>query len=82
MSAQMRELLKAMGQKDVPEAVFILEINPEHPVVKGLDAAEDNGLIDDISHLLYEQALLLEGASLKDPAEFNARLNRVMAKVF
>ncbi len=79
-SAQMREMLKAMGQKDLPDATFILEVNPEHPVVKGLADASDEEMVDDVSHLLFEQALLLEGVDLKDPVAFAARLNRVSAK--
>ena len=79
-SAQMREMLKAMGQKDLPEATFILEVNPDHPVVKGLADAADEEMVDDVSHLLFEQALLLEGVNLKDPVAFAARLNRVSAK--
>jgi molecular chaperone HtpG len=79
-SAQMRQMLKAMGQTDVPEATFILEVNPDHPVVKGLADAGDKELTEDVAFLLYEQALLLEGVELKDPAAFAARLNRVTAK--
>ena len=81
-SAQMRQMLKAMGQKDIPESAFILEINPDHPVVKGVGGASDEELADDVAHLLYEQALLVEGVVLKDPVGFAARVNRVAAKAF
>jgi molecular chaperone HtpG len=79
-SAQMRQMLQAMGQKDIPEATFILEVNPDHAVVKGLADAGDEQLAEDISHLLFEQALLVEGVALKDPVAFAERLNRVAAK--
>jgi molecular chaperone HtpG len=79
-SAQMRQMLQAMGQKDIPEATFILEVNPDHAVVKGLADAGDEQLAEDISHLLFEQALLVEGVALKDPVAFSERLNRVAAK--
>ncbi len=79
-SAQMRQMLKAMGQKDIPEATFILEVNPDHPVVKGLAEEKDKELLEDVAYLLYEQALLVEGVELKDPVAFAARLNRVAAK--
>jgi molecular chaperone HtpG len=79
-SAQMRQMLKAMGQTDIPEATFILEVNPDHPVVKGLADAGDKEITEDVAFLLYDQALLLEGVELKDPAAFAARLNRVTAK--
>lgn len=81
-SAQLRQILQAMGQKDIPEATFILEINPDHPVVKGLAEASDKDLVNDLAHLLYEQALLVEGVALKDPMGFTTRLNRIAARAF
>jgi molecular chaperone HtpG len=81
-SAQLRQMLQAMGQKDIPEATFILEVNPDHPVVKGLADSGDDELAEDVAHLLFEQALLVEGVVLKDPAAFASRLNRVMVRVF
>ncbi|KGM43239.1 Chaperone protein HtpG [Olavius algarvensis spirochete endosymbiont] len=81
-SAQLRQMLQAMGQKDIPEATFILEINPDHPVVKGLADSDDKSLVDDVARLLYEQALLVEGATLKDPTGFATRLNRITARAF
>jgi molecular chaperone HtpG len=81
-SAQMRQMLQAMGQKDIPEATFILEVNPDHPVVKGLADTSDDDLVNDVANLLYEQALLIEGVALKDPVAFAARLNRVTSKAF
>ncbi len=79
-SAQMRQMMQAMGQTDIPEATFILEVNPEHPVVKGLADAADDELVSDVAFLLYEQALLIEGVGLKDPTAFAERLNRVTAR--
>lgn len=81
-SAQLRQMLQAMGRKDIPEATFILEINPDHPVVKGLADASDKNLVDDVAQLLYEQALLVEGLALKDPTGFTTRLNRIMVRGF
>ena len=81
-SAQMRQMLQAMGQKDIPEATFILEVNPDHPVVKGLADASDDDLVEDVANLLFEQALLVEGVALKDPVAFASRLNRVTTRAF
>ena len=81
-SVQMRQILKSMGQKDIPEATFILEVNPEHTILKSLKESSDEEIFTDVSHLLLEQALLVEGAELKDLTGFAARLNRVMAKAF
>jgi molecular chaperone HtpG len=75
---QMQHIFKAMGQKDLPEVKPILEINPDHAIVKKLAGTEDKELTEDISRLLLEQALIVEGAELASPAEFAKRLNRVI----
>lgn len=78
-SVQMQHMLKAMGQKDLPEMKPILEINPDHEIVKKLEAKKDDKeLVADIASLLLEQAMMVEGVELKQPAEFVKRLNRVM----
>ncbi len=78
-SVQMQHMLKAMGQKDLPEMKPILEINPDHEIVKKLEAKKDDKeLVADIAALLLEQAMMVEGVELKQPAEFVKRLNRVM----
>ncbi len=82
-TAQMQQMLKAMGQgSDLPEIKPILEINPDHPLVKSLQESGDKQLIEDTSHLLLGQAILAEGAPLKDPHDFAKRLNAVVAKAF
>jgi molecular chaperone HtpG len=75
---QMQHLLKSMGQSEMPEIKPILEINPDHDIVKKLNSSQDETLIEDASWLLYEQALLIEGVELKKPADFVKRLNRFM----
>ncbi len=77
---QMQHLFKAMGQKNVPDFKPILEINPGHEIIKKLETSDDAAVIADISHLLLEQAMLIEGVELKSPGEFVKRLNRVMGK--
>jgi len=80
-SYKVAALLKAMGHKDPPEVKPILEVNPHHEILQKLNRIEDPLLIDDISSLLLDQALLVEGLSVKDPADFVKRLNRILAKV-
>ena len=75
---QMQHIFKALGQKDIPEAKPILEINPDHAIVKKLAVTEDRELTEDISRLLLEQALIVEGAELASAADFARRLNRVI----
>ncbi|MGA2480787.1 MAG: molecular chaperone HtpG [Spirochaetia bacterium] len=77
---QMQQILKMMGNKDLPEVKPILELNPSHPIVIKLGTVQDEQVIDDMSRLLLEQALLVEGAELPDPAGFVKRLNRALEK--
>jgi molecular chaperone HtpG len=77
---QMQTILKALGQKDLPEVKPVLEINPNHEIVKKLEAAEDEALVADISRLLFEQALIIEGGELVDATEFARRLNRIITR--
>jgi len=78
-SMQMAQMLKAMGQASTTDIKPILEVNGEHPVVKSLKDINDEERIADISGVLFDQALLVEGLKLKDPADFVKRLNRLLA---
>jgi len=77
--AQMAAMMKSMGQ-EVPESAPILEINPDHAIVKNLNDSTDDEMIDTISWLLLDQAKMSEGLEIKDPVLFTQRLNKVMAK--
>jgi molecular chaperone HtpG len=77
-SLQMQQMLKAMGQADFPVPKPTLEINPEHEIVKKLLARPEDAQTEDAAWLLFDQALLMEGVALKDPAAFVKRLNRVL----
>jgi len=79
-SARMRRMMEAMGQKNMPEIKPILEINPDHEIVKKLLNDTGNAKVEDAAWLLFDQALLLEGVPLKDPASFVKRLNRVLSQ--
>ena len=75
---QMQQMLRAMGQKDIPAPKPTLEINPDHEIVKKLLARPSDAATDDAAWLLFDQALLLEGVPLADPSAFVGRLNRVL----
>jgi len=77
---QMQNLLKAIGQKDLPEIKPILEINPDHEIIKALAKIENEKEFEEITRLLLEEALLIEGAQLKNMGSFVKRLNRVLEK--
>jgi len=79
-TAQMQNILKAMGQTALPDFKPVLEINPEHEIIKKLENVTDESLIEDISFLLLEQAMIVEGMELKDPNAFVGRLNRITGK--
>jgi len=77
-TAQMQEMMRSMGQMDMPDIKPILEINPDHDIVSKLKEKTRQKSFDDIALLLYEQALIQEGVKLEDPAGFVDRLNNVI----
>jgi molecular chaperone HtpG len=77
-SLQMQQMLRAMGQPEMPMPKPTLEINPDHEIVKKLISRSDDDLTQDAAFLLFDQALLLEGVRLTDPASFVQRLNRIL----
>jgi len=76
LSPHLLRMLKAAGQ-EAPDVKPILEVNPHHALVKRLEAQADP-FFADWAELLLDQALLAEGASLKDPAAFVKRLNGLL----
>ncbi len=77
-SLKMQQMLRAMGQKEMPASKPTLEINPDHEIVKKLLARTDDATAQDAAWLLLDQALLMEGVPLQDPATFVQRLNRIL----
>ena len=77
-SIQMQQMLRAMGQKEIPAPKPTLEINPDHEIVKKLLGRIDDPVVEDASWLLLDQALLMEGVQLQDPGAFVQRLNRIL----
>ena len=80
LGLQMRQILEASGQK-VPESKPIFEINPAHPLIEKLDAEPDEDRFSDLSHVLFDQAALAAGDSLKDPAAYVQRLNKLLVEL-
>ncbi len=78
MSGHLERLLKQAGQK-APDRKPILELNPEHPLVKAL-LADQGAHFDDLVWVLFDQALLSEGGQPQDPAAFVRRLNTFMLR--
>ena len=79
MSAQMQQIMEAAGQY-APKSEPILELNPDHSLVKKLNDITDDDQFDDYVHLLFEQAQLAAGAPLEDAAGFVKRVNKLLDK--
>ncbi len=77
-SLKMQQMLRAMGQRDIPAPKPTLEINPDHEIVRKLLARPDDTTTEDAAWLLFDQALLMEGVPIENPASFVQRLNRIL----
>lgn len=80
LGLQMRQILEASGQK-VPESKPVFEINPAHSLVEKLDAESNEQRFEDLSRILFDQAALAAGDSLKDPAAYVQRLNKLLVEL-
>ncbi len=76
LSPQLIRMLKQAGQA-VPESKPVLEINPEHPLVKKL---ESSAQFDDLANVIFDQAVIAEGGLPENPAEYVKRINNLLLK--
>ena len=77
MALHLQRLLEQAGQ-EVPDSRPVLELNPGHALVHRLRDESDESRFADLALILFDQALLSEGASLDDPAEFVRRVNTLL----
>ncbi|AWK15282.1 molecular chaperone HtpG [Candidatus Fukatsuia symbiotica] len=77
MGTQMAKLFTAAGQK-APEVKYILELNPEHELVKRVAKTEDESQFAEWVELFFEQALLTERGTLDNPSQFMNRMNKLL----
>jgi molecular chaperone HtpG len=77
MSLQLARMLKQAGQS-APESKPILEVNPEHALVKKLDTPDGQIHFHDLAHIVFDQALLAEGGMPEDPAAYVKRVNALL----
>jgi len=80
MGLQMQRMLQAAGQ-DVPASQPIFELNPDHLITKRLQAETDDAKFAELTHILFDQALLADGAKLDDPAAFVKRINQLLLEM-
>jgi molecular chaperone HtpG len=76
MSTHLSRLLKQAGQ-EAPASRPILEINPDHSLVKRIQS--DEAVFEDLANILFDQAWLTEGGHLDNPAQYVQRVNRLLA---
>lgn len=73
----MEQLMRQMGQ-DYKEASPILEINPNHNIIKKLKDMGDEEKFSDLLNLLFDSAKLLEKGSISDANSFVNKLNKLI----
>jgi molecular chaperone HtpG len=76
MSSHLARMLKQAGQS-APASEPILEVNPHHALVKRIES--DEARFDDLAHILLDQAMLAEGGQLEAPADYVARVTRLLS---
>ena len=83
LGPHMEKLMKAMNRGEF-STKKILEINPEHPVMKHLQELSEKDAkspeLSDWITLLYDQALLAQGSKVEDPKKFNELMNKMLVK--
>ena len=79
ISGNLERILKAAGQ-NTPDIKPVLEINPEHALIKKLSAETDGKVFDEYSSVVFDQALISEGGQLEDPVGFVKRINELLVK--
>ena len=79
MSSNLERILKQAGQ-DVPDMKPILEINPDHELIQRLAKMRSKDKINDFSSILFDQAVLAEGALPEDPAGFVRKINALLTQ--
>ena len=80
MTPQMERIMRAAGQ-NVPVVKPILELNPEHVMIKKLQQEQNEARFNDWAWILFEQAVLAEGGQLADPAAFVKRFNNLLMEL-
>ncbi|MCH7742498.1 MAG: molecular chaperone HtpG [Proteobacteria bacterium] len=80
MGMQMRRILESAGQ-NVPGSKRIFEINPEHPLLAKLNDESDEDRFNDLTMVIYDQAMLAEGSQLEEPASYVKRLNKLLLEL-
>ncbi len=80
LTPQLRQMLEASGQS-LPDSKPILEVNMGHPLLQRLDVERDDGRFEALAGIVLDHALLAEGSQLENPADYVARMNRLLLEL-
>ncbi len=80
MAMHMQALMKQAGH-EMPSGKPSLEINPDHLLIKRFESESDDAKFGRWAELVFEQAMLAEGAQLEDPSGFVQRLNELLVEI-
>ena len=82
LSFEMEKVIERMPNNEKVKAKRILEINPRHELFKAIEKVyqSDDTELSDYAHLIYNQALLIEGLPIKDPVDFSNKMVNLMIK--
>jgi len=80
MAMHMQRLMKEAGHA-MPSGKPVLEINPDHPIVKRMGEEKSDDQFNDWSEFLFDQAILAEGGQLDDPASFVNQMNKMLVSI-
>jgi molecular chaperone HtpG len=82
MDLHLERMLKMQGHLDVPSASRVMEINPAHPLIKKLSELVNKPAkkksVEEMAYILLDQARIVEGEPVIDPAAFSKRLNSIL----
>ena len=80
LNPSLKRMLEASGQS-LPETKPILEVNVGHPLVERLSRESDDERFSALSNILLDHALLAEGSQIENPADYVARMNRLLLEL-
>ena len=80
LNPSLKRMLEASGQS-LPETKPILEVNVGHPLVERLSRESDDDRFSALSNILLDHALLAEGSQIENPADYVARMNRLLLEL-
>ncbi len=74
----MQQMLKQMGQSDLPEVKPILEINPDHAIFKKINEKKEFNKLNEFASVILDLAKLNEGMKIKDAYEFTQKIDKLI----